>query len=84
MTDATVGAAYTYTADVGLGRMHADRDLHPDHASLDLQPGTEVTVAGHDEERGLVLVEWADTSGNPRITSVDPDLFGRHFEQAGD
>jgi hypothetical protein len=48
---------------------------------LDKAPGNEVTVAGHDEERNLMLVNWTDLQGNPRTTSVEPDVFDRDFEE---
>lgn len=61
------------------------RVLAEHHAAmhaLDLHPGTEVTVAGHDADRDLVLVEWTDAQGDPRITSVEPADFHAHFPGA--
>ena len=75
----TVGSTYRYAADIGLGAAHADGDLHPDMHALDLPPDEEVTVAGHDDDRDLVLLAWTDRAGTPRVTSVDPDLFADRF-----
>ena len=68
---------YTYQHTVGLAAHHAE--LSAEMAALDLAPDTPVTVVGHDAERDLVIVEWQDSSGNPRTTSVDPLLFAEYF-----
>jgi hypothetical protein len=74
------GSKYTYDAPGGLGAQVADNQ-HPEMADLDLHPGTEVKVCGYDDERDLVLVEWVDRQGNPRITSVEPDHFSDAFSK---
>lgn len=53
--------------------------LHRDMHELDMHPGTEVTAYDYDRDRDLVLVEWTDRVGTPRITSVVPDRFAEHF-----
>lgn len=78
---------YVYQADTGLGAHHAGWTGPPDGMTdrqremteLDLQPGTAVTVIGHDEDRDLILVSWIDATGTPRTTSVEPTLFADHF-----
>lgn len=72
------GTRHRFQADAGLAALHVD-SLPAEMAELDLHPGTTVTVVGHDEGRGLLLVEWTDRAGNPRITSVEPDVFDEHF-----
>lgn len=54
---------------------------HPDgpRAALDMHPGTLVTLAGYDEDRDLVLVEWTDGQDNQRITSIPPASFDDDF-----
>lgn len=87
MAKPKTGDSYRLAADAGLGA--AARDADPDQAGplpteqavLDLQPGTTVVVAGHDPDRDLVLVEWTDGQGNPRITSIGPGAFARDFEK---
>lgn len=80
-----VGSRHRFTADRGLAAQAriADPDvsdeLPSEHADLDLTEGTTVVVSGFDEDRGLLLVEWTDRSGNPRITSVEPATFDANF-----
>lgn len=78
MSKPRTGARFTYDAPDGLAAQVAER-LSDDMRELDLHPGTEVKVAGYDDERDLVLIEWTDRQGNPRITSVEPDHFEQHF-----
>jgi hypothetical protein len=75
------GSRFTFDAPGPLGAMHADNQSD-DMAELDLHPGTEVKVVGHDDERDLVLLEWTDRQGNARITSVEPSRFADHFTSA--
>jgi hypothetical protein len=76
------GSKFTYNADRGLAdRATGGTPLRTDQAELDLQPGTEVEVHDYDKERDLVLVEWTDASGNPRITSVELDDFNESFQK---
>lgn len=77
------GTKYTYSAERGLGAEHADSELVPDMAALDLAPGTEVTVREYDKDRDLVVLEWTDPQGTPRATSVEPDGFSKRFTKAG-
>lgn len=70
---------YIFNGDTGFGAAAAEDRLHPEMAELDLAPGTSVTVAGMDEDRNLVLVEWTDRAGTARITSVEPDQFAAQF-----
>lgn len=72
------GSKHVFDAPDALGAMHAESQAR-DMAELDLHPGTEVKVVGHDDERDLVLVEWTDAQGNPRTTSVEPAQFTDHF-----
>lgn len=56
------------------------RDGLDQSLTLDMKPGTEVTLIGRDEERDLVLVEWEDSEGVSRTTSVDDAHFEKHFK----
>ena len=78
MTTPTTDALYHYRADVGLAAQHV-ADLSAEMVGLDMQPGTIVTVVDYDHDRDLVVVDWIDAQGNPRITSVAPELFARDF-----
>jgi hypothetical protein len=82
------GTKLRFTADTGLAAAArvADPDVSDDlpteMVDLDLHPDTTVTVVGHDEERDLVLIEWTDLQGNPRITSVPPEQIASDFGKA--
>jgi hypothetical protein len=79
--------SHRYKAAVGLGARarvadpNLSDELPTEMRSLDMAPGTEVTVAGHDEERDLVLVNWTDSQGNPRTTSIELEVFAEDFEE---
>lgn len=78
---------HRYKADVGLAaRARVDDpdvsdDLPAEMHELDMAPGTEVTVSGHDLERELVLLNWTDRNGTPRTTSVTAEVFADDFEE---
>jgi hypothetical protein len=55
--------------------------MRSDMAELDMPAGCEVEVVGHDEDRDLVLVQWMDGQGNPRITSVPELELAAQFEK---
>jgi hypothetical protein len=85
MAKPRVGGSYTYSGSEGFGQAarRADPSV-PDEMSvvdgvnmawLDMAPGTVVKVAGHDDDRDLVLLEWVDDAGTTRITSVTEDQF---------
>src|SRR5690242_5710850 len=78
MAKPTAGKTYRHAADDGLG-VRAAGALSGEMAELDLTPEVRVTVVGYDDDRGLVLVEWPDGQGNPRITSVDPGDLDSDF-----
>lgn len=83
--DVQPGSRWRYIADRGLGEQarvddpDLDDTLPADMLGLDMAPGQAVTVSGHDASRGLVLLEWTDRYGTPRVTSVDPRTFAAQF-----
>jgi hypothetical protein len=76
-----VGARYRHDSQQGLAQRLVGDALSPDMRALDMPPGAEVTVLDHDADRDLVLVEWIDTHGNPRVTSIEPAVFAEHFTE---
>ena len=83
MAKPRTGSHLTYNGSEGFGQAarRADPD-QPDEmnvvdgvnmAWLDMPPGTEVKVVGHDDDRDLTLLEWVDDAGTTRITSVTED-----------
>lgn len=81
------GTTLRFTADTGLAATarrddpDVSDDLTAEMVDLDLHPDTTVTVVGHDDDRGLTLVEWTDLHGNPRITSVEPATLTDRFQK---
>lgn len=85
MAKPRVGGSYTYGGEEGFGQTarRADPTVPNEMAVvdgvnmawLDMPPGTEVKVAGHDDDRDLILVEWVDGAGTTRITSVTEEQF---------
>jgi hypothetical protein len=53
-------------------------------ADLDMPSGTRVELLEHDKERDLHRVQWVDSHGTERITSIDPDFFVNHFAEVAD
>lgn len=87
-TSIKVGQKATFKGKEGLGQAartadpdvpQSDNPLRSDMAEIDLKPGTAVQVIGHDDDRDLVLLQWEDGQGNPRITSVTEDDFRAQF-----
>lgn len=67
-------------AHVGLPKAATDAmGLASTMAELDMHHGTQVTHAGRDEDRDLEIVEWADSFGTERRTSVTPEQFAEFF-----
>jgi hypothetical protein len=70
---------YDHPDDKGFGE-HAKGDaLTADMRELDMVDGTEVTYLADDEDSGWPLVEWTDSVGTPRITTIDPAIFDSNF-----
>jgi hypothetical protein len=77
-TRPAVGDTYVMRHSQGLAGAVVE-NLDPFMSALDMAPDTEVKVSGFDKERDLVLVEWVDRFDNPRITSIEPDVFKDRF-----
>lgn len=82
-----VGVTYRYEAEEGLGGRArvadptVSDDLPAEMRELDMTTDTRVTVSGYDDERDLVLVDWTDGQGNPRTTSLEPEVLDEHFSR---
>jgi hypothetical protein len=80
MSAPRTGTKYTYKHDRGLAdRATGETELRQEMAELDMPPQTLVKVHDYDADRDMVLVEWTDGLGNPRITSIDLDDFNSSF-----
>lgn len=90
MSKPTEGAVYRQTGVHGLGQRAriADPDIAADlntlpleMTQLDMPADAVVTVIGHDDDRDLVLVEWADSTGTDRITSMPAAELAENFTE---
>lgn len=70
---------FRYSHELGFGEAARGEALDEDMALLDMPPGTEVQVIAYDDDSGWPLVQWADRSGNARITTIDPEVFDSDF-----
>jgi hypothetical protein len=70
---------YDHPDDKGYGE-HAKGDvLTAEMTELDLKDGTEVFVVAMDEESGWPIIDWTDSTGVYRMTTIDPELFDQFF-----
>lgn len=63
-------------ADSGFGELSAEM------TELDLKDGQEVELVGLDEDSDWPIIEWTDGVGINRRTTVDPETFAEHFQEA--
>lgn len=70
---------YDHPDNVGFGEAAKGEPLTADMRELDLVDGTEVTYLEDDADSGWPLVEWADSVGTSRITTIDPAIFDANF-----
>ena len=88
MPKAKVGSRYAYGHPMGFGLGEHVRDeagfgeMKTDMSELDLQDGQEVTLFALDEDSGWPIINWTDSTGIDRMTTVSPELFDRFFQSA--
>ena len=73
---------YDHPDGKGFGEEAKGDALTADMRELDLVDGTEVTFLENDVDSGWPLVEWVDSVGTPRITTIDPATFDANFNPA--
>jgi hypothetical protein len=78
---AEVGYPYIYdhADNKGYGEHYRGDVLTAEMTELDLKDGTPVFVIAIEEETGRPFVDWTDSVGIYRITSVDPADFDLLF-----
>ena len=69
---------YSHPEQAGYGAVARGEPLSAEMNELDIQEGTEVTLLVYDEETGWPLIEWVDSKGLNRITTIDP-LYLENF-----
>jgi hypothetical protein len=82
---AEVGKPYIYDHpdDKGFGEHALGAPLTAEMTELDMADGTPVYVIELDADSGWPLVDWTDSKGIYRITTVDPDFFDEMFVPDG-
>lgn len=70
---------YDHPQDLGFGEHHLGQPLSAEMAELDMVDGTVVTVLEFDAESDWPLVEWTDSKGINRITTIEPSFFDANF-----
>jgi len=63
----------------GYGRQAKGSALTDEMHNLDLHDGTEVEFIEFDADSGWPIIEWTDSTGLGRITTIDPILFDNQF-----
>ncbi len=85
---ANVGAKYTYAHPDGLGfgeGVKADAgygEITAEMKELDLRNLQEVTLFDYDADSEWPIIEWTDATGINRLTTVNPETFESHFQEA--
>jgi hypothetical protein len=81
---ADIGTQFTYRHPngAGYGEHALGQPLSAEMTELDLQDGMTVYVLEYDADSGWPLVEWTDTKGLGRITTIDPAIFDTYFVPA--
>jgi hypothetical protein len=74
---------YSHESGAGFGAVAKGDVLTAEMDELDLKDGTEVEFIQLDEDSAWPIVEWTDTTGINRITTIDPALFEANFHPAG-
>ena len=70
---------YSNPDGFGYGEQALGSRQTSDMADIDLLDGTEVTFLEYDADSGWPLIEWVDSTGLGRITTIDPVLFDTQF-----
>ncbi|HWI66840.1 MAG TPA: hypothetical protein VNS88_00415 [Nitrospiraceae bacterium] len=77
---------YNHPAGLGYGEHHKQQLGHGDQTAemkeIDLQDGMEVTYLEPDADSSHPIVEWTDTTGLGRITTIDQATFDEFFTPA--
>jgi hypothetical protein len=82
---AVVGQFYVYDHpdNQGFGEQALGAPLSAEMQELDMTDGTPVTVLELDAESNWPLVEWVDSKGIDRITTIEPGQFDLLFVPSG-
>ena len=77
---------YRHPTGLGFGEHHKGAagfgEQTAEMTELDLQDGMEVTYLEPDADSGWPIVEWTDSTGLNRITTIDQASFDEFFTPA--
>jgi hypothetical protein len=76
-----VGRTFTYNHGEGLGfgEHHAGKPLIAEMRDMDLPSGAKVTLFAIDEDSKDPVIQWEDSTGQGRLTTVGEDFFNHFF-----
>jgi hypothetical protein len=72
---------YDHPDGAGFGEHHKGDVLTAEMNELDLKSGQSVILLEYDRDTDWPLVEWIDSNGTNRITTIDPSFFGTYFTE---
>jgi hypothetical protein len=70
---------YNHPNGLGFGEHFRGETLTAEMTELDLASGTEVMLLEYDADTSWPLVQWVDSKGLDRITTVEPQFFQDNF-----
>jgi hypothetical protein len=73
---------YNHPDGLGFGEYFRGETLTAEMTELDMASGTEVTLLEYDQDSDWPLVQWVDSKGLGRITTVEPQFFQDYFDPA--
>ena len=77
---------YSHPTGLGYGEHHKGSagfgEQTAEMKEIDLQDGMEVTYLEPDEDSGWPIVEWTDSNGLGRISTIDQGSFDEFFTPA--
>lgn len=66
---------YMHPEQKGFGEVARGEPLSAEMIELDITDGMEVTLLDYDVDTGWPMVEWVDSKGLDRITTINPDYL---------
>jgi hypothetical protein len=71
---------YNHPDGLGFGEHFRGTNLTAEMTELDLTSGTTVTLLEYNADTDWPSVQWVDSKGLDRITTVEPQFFQDNFD----
>lgn len=71
---------YSHPEGKGYGEHHLGEPLTAEMKELDLHDGDQVVILELDADSGWPIIQWTDTHGLNRLTTIDPTIFNDYFK----